>query len=274
MPQIPTPPESRSGSPPEGERKTETTESEASELLQSLDTLLEQYLHLLDRQQQLQAGLAKQLSSGFLSLAHANYTCPPGRRYGADYYDERMKATRQMYGTPRWHVSTTTNLKFHRIIQHSHYLDDGECDKQDEAVKSDKDEEGYEYAFRVESISKPRSEEADQEDSEQTTNQAEDAQKANNPATTEIEIEIEKDSLVPQGTDPDPSSKSQKNNKKSRKFLSDDPIHWYGILVPQSLRTAQKSFTDAVQSHVSELAGAVLEMRALEKKITEIRTKL
>ena len=28
--------------------------------------------------------------------AHANYTSPPGRRYGADYYDERMKATRKV----------------------------------------------------------------------------------------------------------------------------------------------------------------------------------
>lgn len=34
-----------------------------SELLQSLDVLLEQYLHLLDRQQKLQYGLAKELSS-------------------------------------------------------------------------------------------------------------------------------------------------------------------------------------------------------------------
>lgn len=34
-----------------------------AQLLQSLDTLLEQYLHLLDRQQQLQSGLSKQLSS-------------------------------------------------------------------------------------------------------------------------------------------------------------------------------------------------------------------
>lgn len=33
---------------------------------------------------------------GFMALAHANYTCPPGRRYGADYYDERMKATRKL----------------------------------------------------------------------------------------------------------------------------------------------------------------------------------
>lgn len=114
MSQIPTPPASRPGS---------DAPAASSELLQSLDTLLEQYLRLLDRQQQLQSGLAKQLSSvrpwfastglfkqdtditvkGFLSLAHANYTSPPGRRYGSDYYDERMKATRKMYATLPYH---------------------------------------------------------------------------------------------------------------------------------------------------------------------------
>ncbi|KAJ5397094.1 hypothetical protein N7509_005207 [Penicillium cosmopolitanum] len=92
MVQVPTPPASRPGSEPPAVKPAE----DSSELLQSLDVLLEQYLNLLDRQQKLQTGLAKELSSGFLALAHANYTCPPGRRYGADYYDERMKATRKI----------------------------------------------------------------------------------------------------------------------------------------------------------------------------------
>jgi len=61
MPQIPTPPASRPNSgAPEAELKP--TEA-SSELLASLDTLLEQYLHLLDRQQKLQSGLSKQLAS-------------------------------------------------------------------------------------------------------------------------------------------------------------------------------------------------------------------
>lgn len=61
MPQIPTPPASRPGSEtPEAELKPAEA---SSELLASLDTLLEQYLHLIDQQQKLQSGLSKQLSS-------------------------------------------------------------------------------------------------------------------------------------------------------------------------------------------------------------------
>lgn len=59
MVQVPTPPASRPGSEPPAVKPAE----DSSELLQSLDVLLEQYLNLLDRQQKLQTGLAKELSS-------------------------------------------------------------------------------------------------------------------------------------------------------------------------------------------------------------------
>lgn len=61
MAQIATPPPSRPGS--EAPDFVPKSAEASSELLQSLDVLLEQYLHLLDRQQKLQSGLAKQLSS-------------------------------------------------------------------------------------------------------------------------------------------------------------------------------------------------------------------
>lgn len=61
MAQFPTPPPSRPGS--EAPDPVPKPAEASSELMQSLDVLLERYLHLLDRQQKLQSGLAKQLSS-------------------------------------------------------------------------------------------------------------------------------------------------------------------------------------------------------------------
>lgn len=61
MSQAPTPPASRLSS--EVDLKPADSEEASSALAQSLDTLLEQYLHLLDRQQHLQAGLSKHISS-------------------------------------------------------------------------------------------------------------------------------------------------------------------------------------------------------------------
>jgi hypothetical protein len=74
MPQIPTPPASRPGSEaPEVEVKSAETPAASADLLQSLDTLLEQYLHLLDRQQELQSGLAKQFSSVYDSVVRSHH---------------------------------------------------------------------------------------------------------------------------------------------------------------------------------------------------------
>ncbi|KAF3482344.1 uncharacterized protein GIQ15_05103 [Arthroderma uncinatum] len=91
---LPTPP----ASPLSGPHSESHSESD---LIRAIDDLLERYLGLLDQQQKLQEAIGKQFANGFFSLARANHSCPPGRRYGEDYYDERMKATK--------HVEITMN---------------------------------------------------------------------------------------------------------------------------------------------------------------------
>ncbi|KAJ5377723.1 uncharacterized protein N7496_005132 [Penicillium cataractarum] len=254
MAQIPTPPPSRPGS--EAPDPVPKPAEASSELLQSLDVLLEEYLHLLDRQQKLQSGLAKQLSSGFLSLAHANYTCPPGRRYGADYYDERMKATRKI------------------SIHAQSEVDDPEhtSEEQDEVDSCRPDE--LEYKFNLEKVDNRPAE-------ENTDDTATDAKDKPSTEATEPEVSTN-DATTPaseagappsQDSDAEPPA-PQETKKVRKKFRSDDPIYWYGILVPPSLRTAQKSFTEAIQTQVPDLAGTIVEMRALEQKITQVRGKL
>lgn len=62
--------------------------------------------------------------------------------------------------------------------------------------------------------------------------------------------------------------------KKKKKFRSLDPITWYGILVPPSLRSAQKSFTETVDGQLPELASVAVEMRAVEKEVERVRQEL
>ena len=62
--------------------------------------------------------------------------------------------------------------------------------------------------------------------------------------------------------------------QEKKKFRSLDPITWYGILVPASLRSAQKSFTQAVESQLPELACVTVEMWALEKEVERMRQEL
>ncbi|GAB1205753.1 hypothetical protein APSETT445_004432 [Aspergillus pseudonomiae] len=66
-------------------------------------------------------------------------------------------------------------------------------------------------------------------------------------------------------------TKPRSSGKKPR---SSDPIRWYGILVPPFLRSAQKSFTEAVGGPLPELASVIVEMQAVEKEVKRVREKI
>ncbi|KAF7125200.1 hypothetical protein CNMCM5793_001309 [Aspergillus hiratsukae] len=225
MAELPTPPASRQSSEsPELQLKQSHEAESSAKALQLLDHSLEKYLLLLDQHQKLQTDLAKQLSSGFFSLAHANYTCPPGRRYGADYYDERMKAIRKMT------------------------IRSPPCPEKEEIVN------GAEDAPQIFAIDK-------------TTNN----KRVEEPETSKAE-EAD-DSEVDNTREVDASATSDSDSSKERSRFS-DPLHWYGILVSPSLRSAQRSFTEAVEQYLPKLASVVVEMRTVEREVERLRSEL
>ena len=71
------------------------------------------------------------------------------------------------------------------------------------------------------------------------------------------------------------STKTEKSTKQKKKiFRSDDPISWYGILVPSSLRNAQRSFTGAVDGDIPEIVTVIYEMRYMENRIYDLRREI
>ncbi|OJJ43439.1 hypothetical protein ASPZODRAFT_136301 [Penicilliopsis zonata CBS 506.65] len=253
MAQIPTPPASRCASEPadgsqEGGRKPVVAEVTSGELLESLDQALERYLELLDRHQKLQVELGKCLSSGFLSLAHANYSSPPGRRYGVDYYDDRMKATRKISLEPTVVTSDTETF-----------------------IEENRQPDTPRHAFTI--THAPREDNPATEDKE--TGRGDGGEKPMEPPTPTEQPGVnshegEQRSVSTSGSETEAAA-SVKPKPARKVFRSWDPITWYGILVPPSLRHAQKSFTEAVEGPVSGLAGTVVEMKEAEEKILELR---
>lgn len=246
MSQIPTPPASRPGSEaPEVKVKPVALEDS----VQCLDTLLEKYLHLLDRQQKLHSILAEQLSSGFFALAQANFSSP-GRRYGPDYYDERMKATRKISIQSERNTDQSTNAP---------------QDEEDITALPDS-----EYTFSVKTTPSHPPEDDDDGNNETT---------ASSPVVGgHLEAEetrpAEAASSGPSDHAETETTPVEKSKPVSKKFRSADPIYWYGILVPQSLRRAQDSFVNAIDHQVPDLASTTVEMRALEQQISQLRARL
>ncbi|KAL8853445.1 MAG: hypothetical protein Q9221_001762 [Calogaya cf. arnoldii] len=62
------------------------------QLMDELDDLLGRYLGLVHRYTFLHQSMAKELASGFFSLARANFSNHNRVRYGQDLYDDRMQA--------------------------------------------------------------------------------------------------------------------------------------------------------------------------------------
>lgn len=166
-------------------------------------------------------------------------------------------------------------MEFNRTIRSRQEVD------QDEPPKATKDQveaekssaPGYEYNFCLSAPAPRRSEE--KTDAKEETGElfdsppdAESSQPEESTPTTSEKQPVASTDVGVSGSAPEASKTT------SKKFRSDDPIHWYGILVPPSLRTAQTSFTDAVQDQVPELAGVTIEMSVVEDRITQLRKKL
>ncbi|KAL2009154.1 hypothetical protein VTN00DRAFT_7348 [Thermoascus crustaceus] len=256
MAQIPTPPPSRHVS--EAPEASPKPAGPSSDLLQSLDVLLERYLQLLDHYEKLQAKLGKQLSLGFFSLAQANYFSSPGRRYGEDYYDERMKATRK--------------ISLQKLSRSASF--DGTPGTDLESRKSNRPC-SYGYSFKIEPGS-----------SDHATEEVKDGNGTTEPPMTSPQTQpldsgtghqivdgIKPSSASQEPAMMEPISSSEPASPK-KTFRPSDPISWYGVLVPPSLRSAQKSFTVAVEECVPELASIMTEMREVEGKVNELRSKI
>ncbi|KAL0931676.1 uncharacterized protein CTRU02_212629 [Colletotrichum truncatum] len=61
-----------------------------------IDQLLERYLALLDEYTVLRELLGKTQAGMYQNIARANFSAERGVRYGPDYYDERMQASRTL----------------------------------------------------------------------------------------------------------------------------------------------------------------------------------
>lgn len=76
---------------------------------------------------------------------------------------------------------------------------------------------------------------------------------------------------IPEEEKEDDKSSKKQSKRNGQKSRPDDPIRWFGILVPPALRSAQGSFVRAVESSVPNLVDLAAEMRELEIEIGRTR---
>lgn len=223
------------------------TDTSRLELEDHLDDLWESYLELLDQYTKAQDEIKRHLNSGFLSLAKAQSSASLGRRYGKDWYDERMKASRKA-----------------RVLSAS--VDDTEdsvsADLQNLSISALSRGPTVEITHSEENTSKAESKE---EKSEQQQ------QQPSPPGTPEplSQPDQDEEEKTDQTEEPKPTN----------------PLRWYGVLVPPELKKAQSAFSAVLEDPKtsdepdetgcdytkSPIADAVNAARGLRDIETEIR---
>ncbi|KAK5212893.1 hypothetical protein LTR99_002897 [Exophiala xenobiotica] len=258
---LPSPPSSRPNSPdPSNKTRHDVVEQEQEEhtssLSKRLDDLLTSYLELLDTYTVLRAQLSKDMSSGIFALAQANRnsTLGPGRRYGEEGYDERMKASETRI-TPDRSSSTSSGgpnpaeqlrLPTKRLLVN----------------------EGPKVQPPFERTS-PDVQEAGQHDHstlKQDTDTSHDTLIEPPPPITPSNPIHDTSHL--------PSCYTYAISTSSTPAPSKDPLRWYGILVPPALRQCQNQFRSMVSSTIPELLNATSAMQSLEAQIWDVRREL
>ncbi|THX28531.1 hypothetical protein D6D10_09181 [Aureobasidium pullulans] len=210
------------------------------ELRDQLDALWEKHLTLLDSYHQAQQQLARHFSSGFFDLAQATFKSTSRVRYGQEYYDDRMQATR------RFEASTNDN--------------DLPClalKADDTSPSTDTSNEHSTKSGEKSSDKEAKGKKPDQPDQPEQ-------QQPTPPSTPPRDTEEEK--LSEEQDKSKTTSDQDKAQKKPR-----DPLHWYGILVPPALRASQKSFISAVESPLIEAANSAQALRLVAVEIRKLR---
>ncbi|KAL2881398.1 hypothetical protein SGCOL_003348 [Colletotrichum sp. CLE4] len=206
-----------------------------------IDSLLERYLLLLDEYSALRERLSGTQAGMYQNIARANFSAERGVRYGPDYYDQRMRASRTLElavndrGVPRFEVVKTA--------------DDGD------AVTEPKVEAAEDGASAAAAAAKSGDvNEAPGMESEGGTSSI----------GEETEREAEKEGE---------SEKEKEGTKQKKKKKSNDPLRWFGILAPMALRQAQTLSVQAVQDVIPRLVSVDAEMKDIEIEVRRARKR-
>lgn len=200
---------------------------------QHIDSLLERYLSLIDEYSRLREDLTKLQTGVYQNIARANFTSERGMRYGQDHYDERMRALRVL-----------------------------DIELSEDSVPS----------FTMKNVDPPVDDAAGDDDKNQ-----EEAEKGNDSKKDETEKEETADTTNVHESPADRTEEQQNDKKEDEKNKAKkpnhNPLHWFGLLAPQPLRTAQTLSIQAVEEAIPRLVSVNAEMEHVEIEIRRAKKK-
>lgn len=214
-----------------------------------VDKLLERYLLLLDEYTALRSTLESVQGAMYQNIARANFSGERGVRYGRDFYDERMQASRRVEvavgeegGVPEFSVVSEK-----ADAEEGEKGGDGEETKDAEQGERDGEGEGPEKKGLTE-----------ESESGEDTPQSED--------------ESDEESDAKSGSDEE-KIKEDAAERKRRIERHRNPLRWFGFVTPLPLRFAQDQAIQLVETVIPRLATVDAEMKDVEIEVRRARKR-
>ncbi|EHY55929.1 hypothetical protein HRR83_006693 [Exophiala dermatitidis] len=314
---LPKDPEDGGHQPVPAHTKIETADNEPEEdnndetdLSHRLDSLLESYLAFLDQYTRLREQLSKEFSSGFFALAQANRTSTlgPGRRYGEEGYDKRMKASKKVdidldTFLPTLLDENTTTVSEDKTGAGAAGILETDREPKTQlpsgaAIISETSREGktrlpspqddpvpVPYSLPTEKdntepnqVTTPTSQFPKKENHQSTNpNNDQDHTAPSNTSTLNVSETLPVKLLSSLSLScrsytikTVPSTNTDTNTSSGIK----DPLKWYGILVPPTLRHCQSHFSSSVASTIPRLLSTISALKTLDSEIRRVRREL
>ncbi|MCJ1344037.1 hypothetical protein MMC31_002237 [Peltigera leucophlebia] len=251
---------------------------------EKLEHLLVCYLDLLNQYTTLREHLSQKLSSGFLTLAQANFQSPNRARYGQDFYDDRMRASTLVSLIP---IDSFSKVEF-SLLQRRNALSSPSESGASPVESSPSD---LSSPSPSPSHAPPQTDSASAKSAPEFSpgvSSSSDFSLAPDPhirSHTEPSHELCSESPVGPSSENVPKSSSQAefeapssgpatSKQTTSPPPSCDPLNWFGILVPSALRRTQTSFKAVVEEIVPRIVTVDREMRQLEIEVRRTRKKL
>lgn len=192
---------------------------------EELDEIILQFFDTLESRMQLQANLDEQLKSGFLQMSRARYNMGI-KAIGASQFNEKEMAS--LYSVDVVDDNGSTNNKF---LLNQQVLVDNKIDKNRQMEQTSIDKNNM-SGLRKRNVC---------QQSEQTEKDSDD--------NKTVEVETLGQRLNTEEVKVD-NQAADNNNEKAGTISKQDPLKWFGVLVPQSLRQSQSNFKQSVNTAV------------------------
>lgn len=206
-----------------------------------VDKLLERYLLLFDEYTTLRSMLESVQGAMYQNIARANFSGERGVRYGQDFYDDRMQASRRVEVTLGAEAGGVP--EFSTVVKNLD-AEGGEI-VGEELGEVQEDEKGE--------LKKP----AEENDHGEQESRPEEGPNAGSGSDSPDEEE----------------DKKKARERKKRIERSRDPLRWFGLVTPTPLRFAQTQVIQLVETVIPRLASIDAEMRDVEIEVRRARKR-